>query len=287
MPELPEVETVRRTLEPHLTGKCIESFDLLWPRTLADLEPEEFRRRVLGRKIVGVGRRAKLVVLQLDSGDWITIHLRMTGELLYHAPGSPPRDPERDRYLRAAFGLSRGAGLLFYDTRKFGRITLCPAELIDELDTSLGIEPLDEGFTTVELARVLRRRRRLKSLLLDQRMIAGLGNIYADEALFAARLNPLRPADSLTDAEVAALRDAVVNILSAAVAGRGTTLRDYRSGLGEPGTNQHRLNVYGRPAGSPCVRCGAPIERIIVDQRSTTYCPSCQPAPDIRRTPNR
>lgn len=285
MPELPEVETVRRTLEPLLVGKCIESFDLLWPRTLAAADLDDFRRRIDGRTISGVDRRGKLLVLRLDSGDRITIHLRMTGELLYRPTGALPRAQEREPYLRAALGLAGGGELLFYDTRKFGRITLYDSDATNELDRTLGVEPLGEDFGADELTRILRRRRRLKSLLLDQRLIAGIGNIYADEALFTARLHPLRQADSLDDAEVTALRDAIVDVLSTAVAGQGTTLRDYRSGLGEPGANQHRLNVYGKPAGSPCPRCGSPLARITVDQRSTTFCPECQP--EIRRTPSR
>lgn len=285
MPELPEVETVRRTLEPLLAGKCIESFELLWPRTLAADDPDDFRRRVRGRTISGVDRRGKLLVLRLDSGDWMTIHLRMTGELLFHPAGGPTRAQEREPYLRAVLGLAGGDELLFYDTRKFGRITLYRHDETEQLDRALGIEPLGEQFSAEELGRILQRRRRLKSLLLDQRLIAGIGNIYADESLFTARLHPLRQADSLDVAEAAALRDAIVGVLATAVAGQGTTLRDYRSGLGEPGTNQHRLNVYGKPVGSPCPRCGAPLARITVDQRSTTFCPECQPR--IRRMPNR
>ncbi|MEI2617229.1 MAG: bifunctional DNA-formamidopyrimidine glycosylase/DNA-(apurinic or apyrimidinic site) lyase [Thermomicrobiales bacterium] len=277
MPELPEVETIRRTLEPLLTGKRIQSFELLWARTLAFPALTDARHSMIGTTIAGVRRRGKLVVLELDSGDLITIHLRMTGELLYRDAGILPRATEREPYLRAIFGLSPCAELLFYDTRKFGRISLYTRETSASLDTTLGIEPLDAGFTTAALAIILRRERRLKSLLLDQHLIAGLGNIYVDEALFAARLHPLRPANTLGESEVAELRTAIVDVLSTAIAGHGTTLRDYRSGLGEPGTNQHRLHVYGKPAGSPCSRCGAPLARISVDQRSTTFCPECQP----------
>ena len=138
MPELPEVETVRRTLEPLLIGKCIESFDLLWPRTLAADDPGEFRNRIEGRTISGVNRRGKLLVLRLDSGDWITIHLRMTGELLFHPAGATPRAQGREPYLRAALGFAGGDELLFYDTRKFGRITFYRHNETEELDRALG-----------------------------------------------------------------------------------------------------------------------------------------------------
>lgn len=277
MPELPEVETVRRTLEPYLTGKCIQSFDLLWPRSLSGTSLDGFRDAIAARTIVRVGRRGKLLVIELDSGDWITVHLRMTGELLYHPAGAPPRAIEREPYLRASFGLTDGADLLFYDTRKFGRITYFPSDTTENLESELGLEPLASTFTTSRLTDLFRRRRRMKSLLLDQRVIAGLGNIYVDEALFAACINPLRRADTLSVEEVERLRSAIVEVLSAAVASRGTTLRDYRTGLGEPGTNQQRLRVYGKSAGSPCPRCGTPLIRTVVDQRTTMYCPVCQP----------
>ena len=182
---------------------------------------------MIGTTIAGVRRRGKLVVLELDSGDLITIHLRMTGELLYRDAGILPRSTEREPYLRAIFGLSPCAELLFYDTRKFGRISLYTRETSASLDTTLGIEPLDAGFTTAALAIILRRERRLKSLLLDQHLIAGLGNIYLDEALLAARLHPLRPANTLGESEVAELRTAIVDVLSTAIAGHGTTPVSY------------------------------------------------------------
>lgn len=287
MPELPEVESVRRTLDPLLTENCIETFTLLWPRTLAMGDIDGFRHHLVGQRVDGVSRRGKLLVLRLSTGDWVTVHLRMTGELLYRAPDAPPRVAEREPYLRAVFGFIDGAELLFYDTRKFGRIAYYQKEAIPQLDASIGVEPLGDGFTTTELGRILRSRRRLKSLLLDQRLIAGLGNIYVDEALFTAQIHPLRPASDLTETQIVALQQAIVAVLSSAVDARGTTLRDYRSGLGEAGTNQHRLQVYGKRPGSPCPRCGTPLARIVVDQRSTMFCPNCQTPPHVKRTPSR
>lgn len=287
MPELPEVETVRRTLANVLPGKCIESFDLLWPRTLATPQLDDFWERTYRRQIVAVRRRAKLLILEIDSGDWISVHLRMTGELLYRPVAADPRSSDREPYLRAAFTFTDGSELLFYDTRKFGRIALIDGDAIDAIDATFGVEPLEAGFTTETFATILARRRRMKSLLLDQRHLAGLGNIYADEALFLAGIHPLRQANSLDAGEVEALREAIVTVLSDAVERQGTTLRDYRSGMGEPGSNQHRLNVYGKRPGTACPRCGTALERIVVDQRTTMFCPACQPERPVRCMPSR
>lgn len=277
MPELPEVETVCRTLRPYLSGKVIESFELRWRRTVADVDLSAFEERVIGNSIAEVSRRGKFVVLELGTGDWITVHLRMTGELLFRADRTEARIPEREPYLRAVLELSQCAELDFYDTRKFGRITLLDRAAVERFDEDLGIEPLSADFTAEALAAALQRRRRLKSLLLDQSIIAGLGNIYVDEAMFRAGVHPLRRANDMTAIEISQLHAAIVNVLSTAVESRGTTLRNYRSGLGEQGTNQGRLQIYGRKAGSPCIICGTPLERLTVDQRTTMVCPTCQP----------
>lgn len=277
MPELPEVETVCRTLRPYLCGRVIEDFELRWRRTLANDCQQAFEERVIGNSIADVTRRGKLVVLVLGSGDWITIHLRMTGELLFREDRSVARTPEREPYLRAIFALSHNAELDFYDTRKFGRITLVNKVELIRLDNELGLEPLSPTFTVDALAHILQRRRRLKSLLLDQTAIAGLGNIYVDEAMFRSGTHPLRPANELQHAEIVRLHSAIIDVLTMAVESRGTTLRDYRSGLGEQGTNQERLLVYGKKLGSPCSVCGTPLERMTIGQRTTIYCPTCQP----------
>lgn len=280
MPELPEVETVCRTLDACLPGRRIEGFELRWERTLA-LDADAFRAAVLGASFTRVRRRAKLVVLELNSGDAITVHLRMTGELLFLESGAP-RDPAREPYLRATFALDAGAALLFYDTRKFGRIGLIHEGLAAEALARYGAEPLEPAFTAIELGALLRRRKRqLKPLLLDQAVIAGLGNIYVDESLFAAALHPSQRSDLVPDERVAALHAAIVETLTRAIELRGSTIRDYRTGLGEPGEAQSRWQVYGRKPGSPCPRCGAPLERRVIGQRGSIYCPRCQPLIEV------
>jgi formamidopyrimidine-DNA glycosylase len=248
MPELPEVETVARTLKPVLTGKRIESFDLLWPRTLASPDLIQAQTHLVGHYVTHVGRRAKFVVISLDSADSLTVHLRMTGELL------------------------------FYDTRKFGRMSLLiPAEF-NALDRSLGVEPLGQAFTLSTMRDLLStRRRQIKPLLLDQTVIAGLGNIYVDEALFRAGIHPMTQSSLVETDQADTLHDAIVTILSGAIERRGTTFRSYRSGLGEQGENQRTLLVYGQKSGSPCPRCGSALERMVVGQRGTVCCPRCQP----------
>lgn len=278
MPELPEVETVCRTLAPVLIGRELATSEILWPRTLAHPDPGEFLRSIGGQTIIGVDRRGKLVLLRLESSATISVHLRMTGELLFRPAGAEPGDDARRTHLRAAFLFIDGSELLFYDTRKFGRISYLTPGQVEELDTALGIEPLSEAFTADWLAEALnQRKRQIKPLLLDQTFIAGLGNIYVDEALYIAGLHPLTRSDLVTGEQATGLRDAIVETLTGAINRRGTTLRDYRSGLGESGSNRPRLLIYGSKPGSPCGRCGAPLQRLVVGQRGSIFCPRCQP----------
>ncbi len=277
MPELPEVETLRRTLQDLIIGKRIAALQLFWPRTIDPHELAELSEALVGRAIVGTRRRGKLLILDLDDGAALTVHLRMTGELLYRPDARSPRDPAREPYLRAVFILSNDAELCFYDTRKFGRIGYVASDHSLEPAPHMGIEPLSPDFTVAALRSLLSRRRAIKPLLLDQSLVAGLGNIYVDEALFRAGIHPLQQADTLTDDRVERLHHAIVSVLSDAIDNRGTTFRDYRSGLGESGANQERLRVYGRAAGSACTECGNPLERLVVGQRGTVLCPTCQP----------
>ena len=278
MPELPEVETVVRTLDPLLRGRTIAGIDLRWHRTLEHPSLDEFWSHVVGTTVTSVTRRAKLILLHLDSGGVVTIHLRMTGELLFWPDPSLERSATREPYLRAVFSFTDNSELMFYDTRKFGKIAHRGSASLAELDGSLGDEPLDPAFTAERLAAILRsRRRQIKPLLLDQTVIAGLGNIYVDESLFRSKIHPLQTSSSIDDARVAALHAAIVDVLSTAVALHGTTLRDYRSGLGEPGENQSRLRVYGLKPGTPCPDCGSPLERLVIGQRGSIFCPNCQP----------
>lgn len=276
MPELPEVETVRRTLEAGLLNRRIADVTrIAWPRTIAEPSPELFQAMLHDRLVTGLERRAKYIIIRLDHGDALVVHLRMTGRLILQDDAAIP-----DAHTHVVWRLDGGGQLFFHDTRKFGRIWLLDAEGLRALDERLGPEPLEDTLT-LELfqARLHRRKGRLKSILLDQTFIAGLGNIYVDEALWMARLHPLRLASSLTDDEIDRLYQAIREVLSLAVARRGTSFSDYRDARGDPGSNQDYLNVYGR-AGKSCARCGAPIERTVVAQRGTHFCPFCQPLED-------
>lgn len=270
MPELPEVETVASDLRAHLIGLMITGVTVNWQRTIARPAVAEFVHHVVGRRVRSVARRGKYVVIELEHG-YLLVHLMMSGRL--HVV---PADERMDSHLRAVFDLDNGQQIRFQDTRKFGRIYLVDDP--QEVTAGLGPEPLDDEFTLGDFRRQLARRTgRLKPLLLNQHFLAGLGNIYADEALFAAQLHPLRKADSLTPAEQARLYEAIRAVLGSAVRGRGTTLADggYTDASGEAGTYQARLAVYSR-GGEACLRCQTPIERIVVGGRSAHFCPSCQ-----------
>jgi formamidopyrimidine-DNA glycosylase len=275
MPELPEVETIVRGLWPNLQGRVILAAELNWPRTVATSSIEVFQQRIAGQRVEAVSRRGKYITLQLSGGDWLLIHLKMTGHLQVMAPGE--KDAPPGKHVRAVFYLDDGRQLWFRNPRKFGRLHLTsdPEAVLGHL----GPEPLADDFTLEAfVARIRHRHGRLKPLLVNQRFIAGLGNIYADEALFAARLHPQRTADTLSDDEIAALYHAVRYVLRQGVDNRGTTLDDrgYRDARGEAGDNQAYVQVYGR-TGKPCVRCGTPVQRIVLSGRSAHFCPQCQP----------
>ncbi len=271
MPELPEVESIVQQLQrghrdaPPLPGKTIVGVTLRWPPHIAAPSPGVLRRRLAGRKIQEISRRGKYLVFRLDRGS-LLIHLKMSGDLMVQ-----PSHARRDRAERTVFRLDGGWELRFNDTRKFGRVFL-----VDDAETilgRLGPEPLDPRMTPATLRlRLAARRRILKPLLLDQTFLAGLGNIYADEALHRARLHPRRMSDSLTAAEAAGLWRGVRGALRAGLRHNGASIDWVYRG----GEFQNHFRVYGR-AGEPCRTCGTPIERIVLGQRSTHFCPSCQP----------
>ena len=253
-----------------MVGLTITGASVHWRRTIARTAAREFEQQVIGKRIRSVSRRAKYVVVELDQG-YLLVHLMMSGRLYLVPAEEPPHD-----HLRVVLTLDNGQEIRFQDTRKFGRIYLVDDLL--EITAGLGPEPLDEDFSAGDFRRQLAGRKgRLKSLLLNQRFLAGLGNIYADESLFAAQLHPLRRADSLSQAEQGRLYEAIRAVLRGAVKARGTTLSDggYSDTSGQAGSYQIRLMVYGR-GGDACLRCQTPIERIIVGGRSTHYCPNCQ-----------
>jgi formamidopyrimidine-DNA glycosylase len=275
MPELPEVETAARSLDAQVVGCRIAAIEKLdWERMVETPEPARFRADLPGRRIECVGRRAKWLLLTLDAGLTLALHLRMSGNVSVHAP-----QDEADRYTHLVLALDDGRRIFFHDMRKFGRARLLDAAGLAALDASLGPEPLDPAFDSAALAaRLAGRHAVLKPLLLDQTVLAGLGNIYVDESLWYARLHPLRRASSLDTGEVAVLYTAIREVLTRAIANKGSTLRNYRDGYGQAGTNQDYFNVYKRE-GKPCPRCGTPVERTVVHQRGTHFCPTCQPRP--------
>ncbi len=274
MPELPEVETVARDLQRWVAGATISAAEVLWERTIRHPLPvERFIAELGGARIRAVGRRAKSVLLRLDDGRLVSVALRMTGALIVAPPGSP-----QDRYARVVFHLADGRQLRFRDVRKFGRIGLW--RRAGQVFSRHGPEPMLRSFSAVRLGERLRRRSgRLKTLLLDQTFIAGVGNIYADEALWRARLHPLRRADTLDSAEVARLHRAIRSVLRQGIANRGASVSDYVGADGEPGDNAEALLVYRR-TGQPCARCRRPIQRMLVGQRATHWCAGCQVGPE-------
>jgi formamidopyrimidine-DNA glycosylase len=275
MPELPEVETIRADLEGRLVGRAFTRVEVSWPRTVAVPDLDTFLSELPGHIVERAGRRGKYLVFDLDRGAALTVHLRMTGRLRWVAGDTPP-----SQHARAVLYLDGDDALHFEDQRKFGRLyfTRDEAELADVL-RKLGPEPLEAAFTRQAFRQTIRgKRAQLKPLLLDQRFVAGLGNIYVDEALFRAKLHPLRRSDTLTDADIDRLHEGVVAALQHGIINRGTTLADYRDAWGTAGRNKERLLVFRRE-GKPCGVCGTPIEKIRVGQRGTHLCPSCQKAP--------
>lgn len=272
MPELPEVETIARKLGPELTGRTIREADLRWSRTLATPSPKKFREQVTGQKIMGVSRRAKYFILHLSSlrpglGQAFTllIHLRMSGDLLVR--NSTIRPEKHDRLV---LKLSGGKSLAFNDTRKFGRVWLTaePQEILGKL----GPEPLGADFTPEWLYAALRgKRRQLKPLLLDQTFLAGLGNIYTDEALHIAKLHPLGMSDSVSLKQARALHEAIRGVLEEGIRRNGASIDWVYRG----GEFQNYFRVYDRE-GEPCPVCGTQIQRLVVGQRGTHICPKCQ-----------
>jgi len=272
MPELPEVETVARGLRASLVGRTLTGVTVSWARTIAQPALEEFERQIAGRRVEALGRRGKYVVITLDQGC-LLVHLKMTGGLRV-LPAEEPMDP----HVRVLFDLDDGRQLRFRDPRKFGRLHLVPRP--EQVTGHLGPEPLADDLTLDDFRALLERRKgRLKSLLLNQEFTAGIGNIYANEALFAARLHPERRADTLTLQEQADLYHAIRQVLERAVEAGGTTLRDgaYTDAEGDAGNFQVELAVHGR-TGEPCPVCGTPIERLVIGARSAFFCPRCQRA---------
>jgi len=273
MPELPEVETVKRTLSPKLIGQKFTGVQIFLPKIIKTPEPAQFIDFIKGRKIIKIDRRGKYLLFDLSGGLTLVVHLRMTGSLVYSEKDGPPA-----RHTHVIFHLDNGGNLHFADMRQFGGLWLAPTGSLGNLTglKDLGVEPLGGLFTKEFLKKEFRRRRiRIKPLLLDQTFITGMGNIYTDEALHRAGINPERPATTLTPGEIARLYHAIQDVLREGIANRGTTVRDFIDGDGRPGKYQELLRVYNRE-GKPCPHCGRKIVRKKVGGRSSYYCPACQ-----------
>lgn len=312
MPELPEVEYTARQLREAIVGATIRDALVFWDRTISHPTVPEFLAEIAEKRIEGIRRRGKFLLIDLSGGLFLSIHRRMTGNLLLLPPGwgvdtslretnqtawdtkgptfrelMPVRTGQAGNavraytesetaYCRVCLNLEDGRRLLFTDPRKFGRIELWPHSQEAQALQGLGPEPLSEEFTAQWLAQALARRKSaIKPALLSQEIVAGLGNIYADEALYDARIHPLRPASSLTAAEIERLHRGIVRALLGGIAHGGTSFNDYRDLWGEAGENYNHVRVYQRE-GQPCERCGTPIERMVLAGRSAHYCPTCQ-----------
>ncbi len=275
MPELPEVETVRRSLLDAVVGRLIVNVvPRSFPGVMGPEGVDAVAPRLVGRRIKAIRRRGKYLLFGLDDGTDLMVHLRMTGSLVLTDRDQPPL-----RFEHLAIELDGGRDLRFSDQRKFGRVLHLLPGASQALDRRIGPEPLDAGFTADRLAAALANRRgKLKAVLLDQGLVAGLGNIYVDEALFHARLHPERPAGGLSPTETRRLHRAIRAVLRQGIANRGTTFSSFQDGYGAAGGNQATLNVYGRGRkGEPCPRCGRSLLLTTVAGRSTHFCGRCQP----------
>ncbi|MFZ0545958.1 MAG: bifunctional DNA-formamidopyrimidine glycosylase/DNA-(apurinic or apyrimidinic site) lyase [Candidatus Promineifilaceae bacterium] len=269
MPELPEVETTVRALRAPLVGRTVTGMRNDWQKHLATPALPEFRQRIAGKEIRSIGRRGKYLVFHLSEPETLLIHLKMTGHLAV-----VPADEPASKHIHTIFELDNGAELRFRDERKFGRVYLLqdPQEVLGRL----GPEPLSDAFTPEVLHQMLQGRKRiLKPLLLDQTFVAGIGNIYADEALYYAKIRPTRISNTLSDAESSALHAGIQKALNLGINNEGASIDNYRKPDGSRGEMQNILVAYGR-AGEPCRRCGSIMERIVLGSRSTYFCPNCQ-----------
>lgn len=273
MPELPEVETVKNELSPYVIGRTIIGITLFWKGMVRQPSAEEFCHSIIGQKINGITRRGKYLIFELSGGDLLVIHLKMTGSLIVgqESSGLP-------RFIRAIIHLDRDIDVFFRDPRKFGVFRLVKDK--GTVIGKLGPEPLEADFTPEMLAeRLAKRTAPIKALLCEQSVIAGIGSMYADEALFAAGIHPTRSGESLSQEEIERLHNAIRRILWAAIGNKGASVDTYFRPDGTKGTAHYEFKVaHGR--GKSCVVCGTPIERTVVRGRGTYFCPKCQPVKD-------
>lgn len=273
MPELPEVEIIRRNLVDRLKTRQISDMQVLLPRLIKWPAPATFQAMAIGKVITDMKRRGKYLLIELENGVLIVIHLRMTGRLCCVTDGAA-----RDPYARIIFCLDDGTALHYADTRTLGTLYALRQDEIWRVSglANMGPEPLTDAFTALYLQKLLKKSRaKIKSILLNQKYIGGLGNIYVDESLILARIHPEREGASLRPDEIERLRVAINRVIADGIDDGGTTFRDYRDGNGGKGSHQQHLLAYGR-GGLPCLKCGGVIEKIVVGGRGTHYCPNCQ-----------
>ena len=273
MPELPEVETIKNELLPYVVGHRITGVTLIWEGIVRQPTASEFRSRLIGQEITGIARRGKYLLFSLSSGDLLIVHLKMTGSLLLK-----PTLAEPDKFIRAIIHLDKGTSLFFRDPRKFGMMQLVKDD--SSIASKLGPEPLEPNFTPQVLAQRLNNHTApIKALLCDQKVIAGIGNMYADEALFQARIHPLRSGNSLSSEEIEHLHQAIQQVLWSAIGNKGASTDTYFRPSGKKGTAHFHFQVAHRLSGKFCPVCSTPIDRILIRNRGTYFCPNCQPAP--------
>lgn len=293
MPELPEVESIRRGLDPRIKGRTVSHVDVHLSKQIRGMSVREFGARMAGRRITGTARRGKFLQLLMD-GETLLIHLGMTGQVTFwdHTKDDAknfvvlphtglqktPTQHAPDKHTHVLIHLKGGDRIQYRDIRQFGYLRLFKPEEVEAYASiaRLGIEPLDEAFTFAAFSAAMKRKRGvLKAMFLSQFPVVGLGNIYVDEALHLAQVHPLQRAERLNEKQLKALHKAIPAVLKQGLKFGGTTLMDYRDALGGKGSNQERLKAYGR-AGEKCLRCGKTLKKIMVSQRSTVFCPSCQ-----------
>ncbi|MHB8659435.1 MAG: bifunctional DNA-formamidopyrimidine glycosylase/DNA-(apurinic or apyrimidinic site) lyase [Solirubrobacteraceae bacterium] len=283
MPELPEVETIRRQLAPHIRGRTLRRVEILDARWTRPDPSGPIQDQLAGARVLALGRAGKYLIWELSDDRHLLLHLRMTGALLFDPPSDPP-------HTRVRFHLEGGHRVIYVDPRRFGTGRLLHGARAREeyLGLRLGAEPFTSQFTAAHLRKIARERRApVKAFLLDQRRVSGVGNIYADEALFGAGIHPLRPAGRLTATQWTALKDSIETVLAAGIEAKGASIDDFRHVDGARGSFQDRFQIHLR-AGEPCLRCGGPVRKIVVAGRGTYVCERCQPKPRApRRAPVR
>ncbi|MCX6714156.1 MAG: DNA-formamidopyrimidine glycosylase [Candidatus Vogelbacteria bacterium] len=291
MPELPEVETLKRELGKALVDLKIKSAQVLWPKTVAPLSVKIFGKEIVNKKIKAVNRQAKILIIDFSDSTALAIHLKMTGQLIFvpkksrcdldYISGGHPDDqmlePQPSKYTRLIFEFTDGSKLYFNDLRKFGWIRLVDDSQLKDLTKHLGLEPLSKIFTAETLIDIFKKypNRTIKQILMDQTLIAGIGNIYADESCFLAKLLPTRKSNTLKPAQIKILREKIIAVLKLSIQKKGTSSRNYRRSDGSRGGFVPHLNVYGR-TGSPCKVCSHQIQKIKHAGRGTHFCLKCQ-----------